>query len=43
MLKTEEARKTSNTARDDEHEDRRPSSKPQRTIPRNTGSIFRKF
>jgi hypothetical protein len=43
MLKTEEARKTSNTARDDEQEDRRPSNKPQRTISRNTGNIFRKF
>jgi hypothetical protein len=44
MLKTEEARKTSTTARDDEQEDRRPSgNKTQRTIPRNTGNIFRKF
>jgi hypothetical protein len=43
MLKTEEARKTSNTARDDEKEDRRPASKTQRTIPRNNGNIFRKF
>jgi hypothetical protein len=44
MLKTEEARKTSTTARDDEQEDRRPSgNKPQRTISRNTGNIFRKF
>ena len=43
MLKTEEARKTSTTARDDEHEERRPSNKPQRTISRNTGNIFRKF
>ena len=44
MLKTEEARKTSNTARDDEQDDRRPSNnKTQRTIPRNTGNIFRKF
>jgi hypothetical protein len=44
MLKTEEARKTSTTARDDEQDDRRPSgNKTQRTIPRNTGNIFRKF
>ena len=43
MLKTEEARKNSSTARDDEYEERRPSAKPQRTIPRNTGNIFRKF
>ncbi len=43
MLKTEEGRKNSSTARDDEQEDRRPASKPQKTIPRNTGSIFRKF
>lgn len=43
MLKTEEARKTSTSARDDEYEERRPSNKPQRTISRNTGNIFRKF
>jgi hypothetical protein len=42
MLKTEESRKNTPSARDDEQEDRR-SSKPQRTIPRNTGNIFRKF
>lgn len=42
MLKTEESRKNTSSARDDEQEDRR-SSKPQRTIPRNTGNIFRKF
>jgi hypothetical protein len=43
MLKTEEARKNNPSARDDEQEDRRPASKPQRTIPRNNGNIFRKF
>jgi len=42
MLKTEESRKNTPSARDDEQEDKR-SSKPQRTIPRNTGNIFRKF
>ena len=43
MLKTEEARKNTPSARDDEQEDRRQTSKPQRTIPRNGGNIFRKF
>jgi len=43
MLKTEEARKNTPSARDDEQEDRRAPSKPQRTIPRNNGNIFRKF
>ena len=43
MLKTEEARKNTPSARDDEQEDRRQTSKPQRTIPRNNGNIFRKF
>jgi hypothetical protein len=43
LLKTEEARKTSNTARDDEQENRKPYNKQQKTIPRNNGNIFRKF
>ena len=42
MLKTEESRKNTPSARDDEQEDKR-SSKPQRTLPRNNGNIFRKF
>ncbi len=42
MLKTEEANKNTTTSHDEE-ETRRPTSKPQRTIPRNTGNIFRKF
>jgi hypothetical protein len=43
MLKTEEARKNTATARDEEPEQRSSSNKPQRTIPRNNGNIFRKF
>ena len=43
MLKTEEARKNTATAHDEEPEQRNSSNKPQRTIPRNGGNIFRKF
>jgi len=43
MLKTEEARKNTATALDEEPEQRNSSNKPQRTIPRNGGNIFRKF
>ena len=43
MLKTEEARKNTTTARDEEPEQRSSNNRPQRTLPRNNGNIFRKF
>ena len=43
MLKTEESKKNSATSPDDETEFKRQGGKTQKTIPRNTGNIFRKF